>query len=176
MHDEPVAVNTKPPCRTALAALVIMRLALATWVGAAVLFVVTSIAEQRFPEFNSTVRDHLATIRFPFYYATGTACCTAALASGVLCRSLDPRLTAALLLTTLASIVFALDYWFVYSPLQQSIIPPGQPRTDRFTQLHNLSRNVNSLHHLLILTAAVLTVLPLKSHRDPKSAGRPFGI
>ncbi len=161
----PLWSNTESPSRTAVAALAIMRLALAAWLGAAVLFVVTSVVEQAFPEFDSTVRDQLATIRFPFYYATGTGCCTVALVCGVLCRSLGRRLTMALLLATLASIVFALDYWFVYRPLQELIIPSGQPRTDRFTQLHNLSRVVNSLHLLLVLTAAVQTALPLKCNR-----------
>ena len=142
-------------------ALVIMRLALSGWLGAAVLFVVTSIVEQLFPDFDSAVRDQLATIRFPFYYATGTFCCTVALACGVLCRSIDRRRMMALLLTILASLVFVLDYWFVSRPLQELIIPSGQPRTDRFAQLHNLSGVVNSLHLLLILTAAIQTALPL---------------
>ncbi|MEO2034325.1 MAG: hypothetical protein ABGZ35_19790 [Planctomycetaceae bacterium] len=149
------------PSPVAVGALVVMRLMLAAWVGAAVLFVLTSVAEQMFTEFNSTVRDQLATIRFPLYYATGITCCTLTLAAGVLCRSLSRRLTAALVLATLAGIVFGLDYWFVYRPLQELIIPAGQPRTEQFTQLHTWSRNVNALHLLLVLTAAVQAALPL---------------
>ena len=136
--------------------------ALAGWVGAAVLFVITSIAEQVFPEFNSTTRDQLATIRFPFYYASGVICCTLALASGVLCRSVSRRVMVGLLIVVAAAIVFALDYWFVYRPLQALIIPPGQPRTEQFTQLHTWSRNVNTFHLLLILLAAVQVNLPIR--------------
>ncbi len=146
----------------ALAALVVMRLALAGWVGAAVLFVFTSIAEQVFPEFNSTMRDQLATIRFPYYYATGVTCCTLALASGVLCRSLSRRVTVGLIIVLAAAIVFALDYVFVYRPLQELIIPPGQPRTDQFAELHTWSRNVNSFHLLLIMLAAIQVNLPIR--------------
>ena len=138
-----------------------MRLALAAWVGAAVLFVMTSVAEQVFPGFDGKVRDQLATIRFPYYYATGVSCCTIGLASGVLCRSLSRRLTVALIIIAMASVVFALDYFCIYRPLQELISPPGQPRTDEFTQLHTWSRNVNMLHLLLVLLAAVQTLVPL---------------
>jgi len=152
--------------RIALAALVVMRITLAGWVGAAVLFVITSIAEQVSPDFNSTTRDQLATIRFPFYYATGVVCCTLALASGVLCRSISGRATVALILVVAAAIVLALDYCFVYGPLQDLIIPPGQQRTEQFSaqfdELHTWSRNVNTFHLLLILLAAVQVSLPAR--------------
>ena len=147
--------------RLAVAALVVMRLVLAGWVGAAVLFVATSIAEQVFPDFNSTIRDQLATIRFPLYYITGTACCTLVLASGVLCRSLSRRLTAALILIAAASVIFAWDYWFIYRPLQELIIPAGQPRTEQFAALHTWSRNINMFHLLLVLLATIQASLPL---------------
>ncbi len=150
------ADSAEKPSSLALAALAMMRLALAAWVGAAVLFVLTSIAEQRFPGFSITIRDQLATIRFPFYYAMGTAACTVALAAGVLCRSLSWRVNLALILTVAAGLVYALDYWFIYRPLQALIIPPGQPRTDHFERLHEWSANINAFHLLLILTAAVL--------------------
>lgn len=158
--------NQGKPSIVGLGALAVMRIALAAWVGAAVLFVLTSIAEQVFPQFSSTVRDQLATIRFPFYYAVGTAACTVALASGVLCRSFSRRLTAALVVVALASVVFALDYWFIYRPLQALIIPPGQPRTEEFERLHRWSANVNFLHLLLMLTAAIQTSIPLRRIRQ----------
>lgn len=145
----------------ALAALVLVRLVLAGWVGAAGLFVVTSVAEQTSAEFDSTIRDQLATIRFPFYYATAIGCCTLTLAGGVLCRSLSRILTAALLLSVLASIVLGLDYWLVYRPLQDMIIPPGQVRTTRFIELHQWSRQLNTVHLSLILVAALLAALPV---------------
>ncbi|MCH2203630.1 MAG: hypothetical protein MK102_16805 [Fuerstiella sp.] len=153
--------TTGPPSAVTVTAIVVMRLALAVWTGAAILFVITSIAEQKFPAFDPTDRDHLATIRFPFYYAAGIACCTLALAAGVLCRKFSRHLQVALLLTTLASMVFALDYWFVYRPLQELIIPAGRPRAEEFQQLHTWSRNVNALHLLLVLIAAVQSALPV---------------
>jgi len=163
MQTEFVSEDGSSPRKSwlAVAALVVMRLVLACWVGAAVLFIWTSIAEQVFPDFNSTIRDQLATIRFPFYYITGTACCTLALASGVLCRSLSRRLTVALILITAASVIFACDYWFIYRPLQELIIPAGQPRTEQFVDLHTWSRNINIFHLILVLLAAIQALQPL---------------
>ena len=147
------------------AAVVVMRLSLSAWVGAAVLFVITSVAEQVFPEFTSKIRDQLATIRFPWYYATGTLCCTFALSAGIVCRSLSRRLTLALIAAALASAVMAADYLYIYRPLQALIIPAGQPRTDQFEQLHTWSRNVNILHLLLVLYAAIQASLPLRARQ-----------
>lgn len=170
MHSEQSSAENKNDRTSllALASLVVLRLTLAFWVGAAVLFVMTSVAEQVFPEFNATIRDQLATIRFPFYYMTGTACCTIALATGVMCRSLSPRLTVSLVVVALASGVYAYDYFYVYRPLQELIIPPGQPRTDEFERLHEWSRNVNMVHLVLILFAGIHAAIPLprSSERD----------
>ena len=59
-------------------------MALCVWVGAAALFVITSIFEQTSPEFGSLIRDQLATIRFPLYYQFGFAALGTTLASGCL--------------------------------------------------------------------------------------------
>jgi len=162
MNTKTTALSDPHDSFTARAALTVLRLVLPFWVGAALLFVMTSIAEQVSPHFDATTRDILATIRFPWYYASGTACCTVTLAAGVLCRSLHGRLTVVLLLVLAASLVYAGDYWFVYRPLQALIIPPGEPRTAEFDRLHELSRNVNAVHLAMIAVAAILTCLPLR--------------
>jgi hypothetical protein len=79
----------------------------------------------------------------------------------VFCRSLSRRLTAALILITAASLIFACDYWFIYRPLQELIIPAGQLRTEQFADLHTWSRNMNVLHLLLVLLSAIQALLPL---------------
>ena len=151
-------------------ALVVMRLSLAGWVGAALLFVATSVAEQVSPGFDAVTRDRLATIRFPWYYAAGTASGTLALASGVLCRRLSGRIRLALAATAAAGVVFALDYMWIYRPLQDLILPPGQPRSAEFTRLRAWSRNVNMVHLLLILFAAVQAAVPLPGTSSKRPA------
>ncbi len=142
-----------------------LRLSLAGWVGSAVLYVVTSVAEQTSPDFDSRIRDQLATIRFPLYYLFGGIMLLLALISGlasiVCCRGcIRKRVTAAFVFTMLSAAGAAADYVWVYQPLQQLISPPGQARDQRFINLHNWSRHANEVHLTLAMIAAVLACLP----------------
>ncbi len=95
------------------------RLALSFWVGGAVLFVITSVAEQRYSQFDSVIKDQLATIRFPLYYSFGWACLGITLVCSALgmvltTGCLRKRLLAAFLLTLLSTGVAVADYrWFI---------------------------------------------------------------
>lgn len=147
------------------------RLLLPAWIGAALLFVVTSVAEQRFPKFDSATRDQLAAIRFPWYYlccwlTLGTAATSACIAA--LLQTAGSRRNAVLVATlTSASLLIAVaDYAFTYKPLIRLITPPGQKRTDEFTALHNRSRVVNQIHLTIAIAAAVAASLPQTSPRQ----------
>lgn len=147
---------------------VVQRLLLSAWVGSAVLYVITSVAEQTNTAFDSVVRDQLATVRFPIYYAFGFWILALAVLSGLgaaVCCSgcLRKRVTAALAFTVLSLTGAVADYFWVYSPLQKLIVPPGQARTERFLDLHNQSRQINEFHLTLALIAAVLACLPARS-------------
>lgn len=152
--------------------LTLLRLLLAAWIGAAVLFVITSVAEQTSEHFGSRTRDQLAAIRFPHYYAFGFAVHALTLVLALIvriskaCRS--PRLFSVVIAFIAASCLgIALDYFMVYQPLLSSITPPGQARTTEFIRLHNLSRYANQAHLSLMLVAAILATIPLKpSPRD----------
>lgn len=142
-------------------AMTIVRLLLAAWVGGAALFVMTSVAEQRFTGFSSMIRDQLATIRFPLYYLF--AALTLLPATGLLLLMFGDRrirrsrvLLLASLLATASCLLAAWDYLAVYGPLQDLIVPPGQARTMEFVDLHVRSRRINELHVSLALAAAVL--------------------
>ncbi len=138
---------------------------LSAWIGAAILFVITSIAEQTSPEFESMVRDQLATIRFPLYYQFGFACHALALILGVFINTGAPpelkrRSKIVVALIALSFVLICLDFNYVYQPLQDSITPPGQVRTQEFVRLHNLSRRANEFHLMVMLTAAVIASIP----------------
>ncbi|MEO2013001.1 MAG: hypothetical protein ABGZ53_01385 [Fuerstiella sp.] len=148
--------------------LVLLRLLLAAWIGAAVLYVITSVAEQTSSLFDSVTRDQLATIRFPLYYNFGFGIHVA----GVVCafvvwnRSTPEnrrRFLIIFLLILLSSLLITLDYFFVYSPLQQLITPPGQVRSQQFVELHTMSRHANEVHLTVILVAAILASIPQKA-------------
>lgn len=123
------------------------RFALAAWVGAAALFVVTGIREVRAPELDSYVRDVLVGVRFPAYYAFGFALVGlgffATLAAGCFAPQKRGRLflLAGLVLSALALMIG--DYLCIYRPLLTMISPPGQTRPAAFMDYHEASKWVN---------------------------------
>ena len=142
--------------------LTLARLSLAGWVGAAALFVTTSIHEQTCPEFETITKDQLALIRFPDYYTFGFVLVAIAAATGGvgLCRTRRFR-RASFLVTVLLSLgLMTVDYFAVYRPLQSAITPPGQARTDTFRRLHDQSKQINEAHLILSLVAAVIVAWP----------------
>jgi hypothetical protein len=150
------------------------RLAISFWVGGAILFVITSVAEQRYPPFDSLIRDQLATIRFPLYYIFGWSCLgttlMASLIAAVLNRGcLRKRLLACFCLTLLSTGIAVVDYKWVYQPLQVLITPPGQARTQQFIALHNQSRQINEVHLTIALVAAIIICLPERSPGECKA-------
>jgi hypothetical protein len=145
--------------------LTIARMLLVAWIGGAALFVITSIAEQRRPEFDSATKDRLATVRFPLYYQFGTFCLGTSIAATTIAtvtakREHRKRLIAALTLCILSAGIAAYDYMEVYLPLQEAITPPGQVRGPDFITLHKRSATVNEIHISLALLAAILICVP----------------
>lgn len=148
------------------------RLFLVAWIGGAALFVITSIAEQRTPEFDSTDKDRLATIRFPLYYLFGAICLSTAITTTGLAIATTPRgsqkkLIAGFSLCVLSAAIAGYDYVAVYSPLQRAITPPGQVRGPDFLSLHERSRFINEIHLSLALIAAILICLPSRQSLAP---------
>ncbi|MEZ6059769.1 MAG: hypothetical protein R3C19_05355 [Planctomycetaceae bacterium] len=151
--------------------LMCLRIILAAWIGAAVLYVMTSVAEQTSPNINSTTRDQLATIRFPYYYDFGFAVhIAAAMACGaaILVSTAGVRRRVILILAflVLSGVLFCADYFFVYRPLQALIVPPGQARTQEFMRLHNLSRLANEAHLSAALAATLIAAWPVSRRKD----------
>ncbi|MGV2338412.1 MAG UNVERIFIED_CONTAM: hypothetical protein LVR18_31735 [Planctomycetaceae bacterium] len=143
--------------------------------GGAVLFVITSVAEQVHPRFDSAIRDQLAAIRFPLYYLYCWCCLGLHVTASLLCAWLTRsqqknRCAAAAGLATAALLLAVADHQLVYKPLLKLITPPGKPRTQEFDRLHSASRTVNQVHVGLAAIAGILTCLPL-----PQIAPRPRG-
>ena len=129
--DAPIT-ETQPSSVVADFSLAALRFVVAAWVGAAILFVITSVAEQTSPNFVARTRDQLATIRFPLYYMFGFAVHGLSLLSATALRLFAPkaskgRATVLLTLVSFSSVLISYDYLNVYQPLQSSIAPPGQP-------------------------------------------------
>ena len=150
------------------AALVLARLASAAWVGAAVLFVVTSVREIRSPQFDSVTKDLLVALRFPAYYAAGFISLGAAFLGALVAGVAPPRRLLPPLVLGVALGAMAADYNFVFRPLQAVISPPGQARPEWFESYHRASMMINAGVILAALSAAVMLSIPARQS-DPRA-------
>lgn len=146
--------------------LALARICSAMWVGAALLFVITSVTEQLDPSFDAAARDRLALIRFPWYYGTGATMLFLTLVATLLAGRKRLVLRIAFLAVLLAGGVMAIDYAFVYRPLRADLSSPGEERSVRFEQLHAWSERLNAAGFLLSGAAAVLLHVGREASRE----------
>lgn len=155
--------NTTSTSRWQACLLMWSRMALAGWVGAAVLFVWTGIHEvtaDLSPLAASPVRDALVAVRFPVYYRFGWMM----VGSGWLCVLLLPggvvgsvrRKRAVLLLSGAALGLMLVDYFWIFTPLLEMVTPPGRVRPAEFVTYHKASMWINAADVGLCFAAAVL--------------------
>ena len=138
--------------------LTIARFSLSAWIGAAALFVCTSISEQISTAYDSDVKNVLATLRFPWYYLFGFVLVGVGLVSGAmgLSRSQHPRRWAIIVSSlVIALVLMAVDYFVIYSPLHEIVSSVSGVRDARFLELHRWSEQINSLDVALCAIAAV---------------------
>lgn len=153
--------------------LVLIRFCLSAWVGAAVIFVITGVQDVTYQPFDSLMRDQLISLHFPVYYTMAWI-----LLGGTFLGCLGIR-NKELISRGRANLIFCLvviilgmslvDYFWIYSPLETMITPPGNPRPANFRVYHQASKYVNSINILLSLVAAVLINLPVKRQRPIES-------
>lgn len=144
--------------------LCLARWSAAAWVGAALLFVAVGVREVTHPSFTSEIKDQLATLRFPLYYAYGAVLVISAWVGSWLSKG-HPQLSGhsrrtVLVLLSLALVVMAVDYLWIYRPLEALVTPPGKVRTEYFLSLHRWSMRVNTLQVLLCLLAGIALCWP----------------
>jgi hypothetical protein len=125
----------------------VARFALAAWVGAAALFVVTGIREVRSPLLDSYVRDVLVGVRFPSYYVFGFTLVGLSTVALIFAWILAPaKRSRQFVLAFLAALVLALmlgDYFAIYLPLIEMVTPPGASRPAEFLAYHTASKWMN---------------------------------
>jgi hypothetical protein len=136
--------------------LALARICSAVWIGAALLFVITSVTEQIEPAFDAVTRDRLALIRFPWYYGTGALLLLVAFFAALVAGRQRVLIRFAAVALFLAACVMATDYALVFQPLKSRLSPPGAQRTPEFRQLHAWSERLNSAGFLLSMAAVAL--------------------
>lgn len=139
-----------------------VRFCLSAWVGAAALFVVTGVREVTSPQFDSIVRNQLAALRFPAYYAFGFALVPAALLTAL---TLSIRGTGRgrarwiAGLCALALLVMLFDWFRIYLPLEAMMRIPEGSKPAEFRTYHEWSKYLNFLSVGLCFVAALLSCL-----------------
>lgn len=141
-------------------------MALAAWVGAAAIFVVTAVHEVQSPKFTSPDKSHLAILRFPTYYQFGFTLVSVAMVAGLLAIG-HPCLTKRravvfVLLVASALGLMLYDYYGVYAPLQTMLHAEeeGAARPESFQFLHQASKRLNTIDVTLCFLAAVVLCWP----------------
>ncbi len=155
-------------------ALLIARVVTAAWVGAAVLFVITSVREVSHPEIDTATRNLLPGIRFPAYYATGIILMGAGLLSASLAAG-HPQLSrwrrrTTVALLSLAFVCMCVDYVWIYSPLLAVLSAESMVKPSEFVGYHRASEMINGFELVLVLVAAgLLSLAPERPVPSPES-------
>jgi hypothetical protein len=145
----------------------IARCALAAWIAAAAMFVITSVREVTSPEFSSSVRSHLALLRFPIYYKFGFTLVPIAIIAVLIAWTragkVMPSLRWVMGLLLLALALMIVDYAGIYSPMVEMLAAEstGQARPSNFITYHRASETVNSLGVLLCFAALITLCTPM---------------
>lgn len=148
--------------------LMLARFCLSAWIGAAALFVVTSISEQVSTAYGSDVKNVLAAIRFPWYYGFGFSLVGLSLIGGLIGvdRVRQPRRWRTLgVCLALALVLMTVDYVAIYSPLRDIVTNPSGVRDARFQELHRWSEQINTVDVTLCLIAAIAVCWPNEPHQ-----------
>lgn len=150
--------------------LFLARFCTSAWIGAASLFVVVGVAEVTSGGFDSSVKDMLVAIRFPAYYVCGVMLLSAAFVGSLVAGRSESfpryRRIATLMLLAMAIAIMAIDYLWIYKPLLEMVIPPGQAKPARFRDYHQASKWINFANIAICLAATVLANWPVKSKSD----------
>lgn len=130
------------------------------------IFVITGVQDVTFPFFDSLIRDQLISLHFPTYYTMAWILLGGTFLGCFGIRNIKffPRRRANLILSLVMIILgmSIVDYYCIYSPLEEMITPPGSPRPANFQAYHQASKYINSINILLSLAAAITVNLPLK--------------
>ena len=141
--------------------LTIARFSLSAWIGAAALFVVTSVREATFQEFDSLIKNQLAALRFPSYYLFGFVLVGLGFVCGTIgLRRATSRWRLFVGTSGVALLLMVVDYIAIFQPLYESVTRPDGVRDHRFMELHRASTRINFADVSLCAVAAILACWP----------------
>ncbi len=137
----------------------VSRSCLTLWCGGAMLFVWVTVQEIVSGRFESMVLDQMVLIRFPLYYMFGMGLLplgTASLLAFFNRRGTPRALHLAFWLAAWGLILLMIDFFYIYRPLREMLLPIGVPRPAHFRLYHRLSEITNGLILLFNIAAALI--------------------
>ena len=147
--------------------IMLARLSLAAWIGAASLFVVTGVREVTTENpilNNSPVKDALVGVRFPAYYAFGF---TLVVISGIGLllghrqAGLSKRqFVVSFSLLVIGLLLMVVDYFWIYQPLLEMVTPAGGAKPAEFVKYHEASKHINVVDLAILLIVTVMICWP----------------
>ncbi len=156
--------------RTVTFGLMLARMALTAWVGAATMFVLVALRPVRSPLLSSEEKAQLPLMLFPGYYLFGFILLGAALFGAILAwpalKKSRLGILATLLIAGSLGILIA-ERVLIYAPLSamlQATLATGTAQSGTFVTYHQLSRWINSAVWLLSALAMLLVQRPEYPH------------
>jgi len=143
-------------------AIAISRVAYSAWIGAACLFVVITLQDVQSPDLTSIEKARIAVQRFPVYYqfAFGLLIVGFVLSFAGVSSRRERRSLLAQCLLALPLLVVAIDYFFIYLPLEEMTAATEDARPASFVNYHKASKWINAVQVITTLVAAVVLCLP----------------
>lgn len=161
--------------------LLVLRISVTLWLGAALFFSAVAIQPIRHPKIEAATRPQLALILFPGYYQWGFFLLVVGCLSAICCwngATAGPtrrRLGISLVLVVLALACLVADRLMIYAPLekmmQASLETEVQPA--EFRPYHLASMTINGVMAALTLAGALLACWPDSIAADSTSSKLP---
>lgn len=145
--------------------LTLSRFTLAAWVGAACLFVITTLQDVHSPDLSSVEKAEIVVRRFPIYYRFGFGLLISALVLTITAELLSGgiRRWLTVSLALLPVLLITADYVWIYLPLETMTAAVDRARPAAFIEYHSASKWINAVQVSASLLAAIAVCRPASS-------------
>lgn len=142
------------------------RFAISAWVGAACIFIATTLRDVHSTTMDSVAKAELAVQRFPVYYNFAFALLGAAFVLGIcgLIKATAQRKAVTIQLLLLPLVLTVIDYLWVYRPLESMTVSVHEARPAQFVTFHTASKWINIVQVSASVAAAIAVCWPIEQN------------
>ncbi len=145
------------------------RFAISAWVGAACIFIATTLQDVHSTTMDSVAKAELAVQRFPVYYNFAVGLMGAAFLLGIcgLTKATTQRKAITIQLLLLPLVLTVIDYIWVYQPLEAMTVNVQEARPAQFITFHTASKWINIVQVSASVIAAIAVCWPVGQRKEP---------